>query len=120
LDSGVQRESTVSFHYDPMLAKLIVWAESREATIDRMKRALSDFVLLGVRNNIEFLRRVISHPEFRQGNIDTHFLERHPELLHSPIQEPPLEALLAASLTAPSAEQKRDDKSPLFSDVWTS
>src|SRR5262245_42401685 len=60
LDSGVQAGSVVSYHFDPLLAKLIVWAPSRTAAIDRMKRALHDFALLGVRNNIEFLHRIIS------------------------------------------------------------
>src|SRR5215470_9512298 len=59
LDSGVQAGSVVSYHFDPLLAKLIVWAPSRTAAIDRMKRALHDFALLGVRNNIEFLHRII-------------------------------------------------------------
>src|SRR5437868_12887524 len=57
LDAGVARGSIVSYHFDPMLAKLIVRAPSRDAAIERMKRALDAFVLLGVRTNIEFLRR---------------------------------------------------------------
>src|SRR3989442_13662215 len=77
LDSGVSRGSVVSYHFDPMLAKLIVWAPSRRAAIDRMKRALDDFVLLGVRNNIEFLRRVISTEDFEAGKYETSFLNRH-------------------------------------------
>src|SRR5438094_3756738 len=59
LDSGVARGSAVRYHFGPMLAKLVVWARLRAAALERMKRALDDFVLLGVRTNIEFLRRVI-------------------------------------------------------------
>src|ERR671935_42239 len=80
LDSGVTRGSSVSYHFDPMLAKLIVWAPSRPAAIERMKRALDDFVLLGVRTNMEFLRRVISTDDFASGKLDTGFLDRHREL----------------------------------------
>ncbi len=121
LDSGIQQGSEVGFHYDPMLAKLVVWASSRGAAIDRMKRALSDFVLLGVRNNIEFLHRVISDAEFHAGKIDTHFLERHPELLNPPATEIPVEALIAASLgtsqaTGSSVTTSRES----YSDAWTS
>ena len=79
-----------------MLAKLIVWAPSRRAAIDRMKRALEDFVLLAVRNNIEFLHRVISSADFIEGRIDTGFLDRHRELFDN-TGEIPLEALLVAS-----------------------
>src|SRR5262249_24032179 len=75
LDSGVRQGSVVSYHFDPLLAKLIVWSPSRPAAIDRMKRALDDFVLLGVRNNIEFLRRVVSTIDFAKGNLDTGFLD---------------------------------------------
>src|SRR5262249_6858461 len=59
LDSGVARGSRVSYHFDPLLAKLIVCAPTRESAIARMKRALDDFALLGVGTNIEFLRRII-------------------------------------------------------------
>jgi acetyl-CoA carboxylase biotin carboxylase subunit len=114
LDSGVARGSVVSYHFDPILAKLIVWAPSREAAIDRMKRALADFVLLGVRNNIEFLHRVISHADFSSGKLDTGFLDRHPELFTvSP--EIPVEALLVASLGAQKAVSETH-----LPDVWTS
>src|SRR6266850_1971254 len=80
LDAGVARGSSVSYHFDPMLAKLIVWASSREAAIDRMKRALDAFVLLGVRTNIEFLHRVIATADFASGKLDTGFLNQHPEV----------------------------------------
>jgi acetyl/propionyl-CoA carboxylase alpha subunit len=122
LDSGVQEGSEVTFHYDPMLAKLIVWAGSREACIDRMSRALTEFVLLGVRNNIEFLNRIVSHEEFRRGHIDTQFIERHPELLRPVQTEIPIDALLAASLGAGKAgpAQTPGAGAPAFSDVWTS
>src|SRR6185369_6233017 len=95
-DSGVGQGSVVSYHFDPMLAKLVVWAPSRSAAIDRMKRALDDFALLGVRNNIEFLRRIIASDDFAAGKLDTGFLDRHKELFNVPTDIPP-EALLIAS-----------------------
>jgi acetyl/propionyl-CoA carboxylase alpha subunit len=116
-DSGVEEGSEVTIHYDPMLAKLVVWAPSRAAAIDRMKRALADFVLLGVRNNIEFLGRVISSPDFATGSLDTHFLERNSRLLQTLPDDTPDEVLLAASLTPAPAEQHGTDARP---GVWTS
>jgi acetyl/propionyl-CoA carboxylase alpha subunit len=117
LDSGVQEGTGVGIHYDPMLAKLIVWAGSRDAAIERMKRALSEFVMLGVRNNIEFLHRVISTDEFRSGTFDTQFLDRRPDLLNALDGEVPEAVRIVASLEplkgAPGVGQA-------FSDVWTS
>jgi acetyl-CoA carboxylase biotin carboxylase subunit len=123
VDSGVEQGSEVSFHYDPMLAKLIVWAASRDAAIERMKRALGDFVLLGVQNNIEFLHRVISTDDFRAGRIDTGFLERHPDLLAAPSGDIPAAALLAAPLGATTSTALTPGANAgghRFSDIWTS
>jgi acetyl/propionyl-CoA carboxylase alpha subunit len=121
LDSGVNRGSVVSYHFDPMLAKLIVWASSRPAAIDRMKRALDDFVLLGVRNNIEFLGRVISTEDFLAGKLHTGFLDQHPEVFTGP-NNVPVEAFLVASVGA-LYERPGGDRPPLqetFTDVWNS
>jgi acetyl-CoA carboxylase biotin carboxylase subunit len=123
LDSGVRRGSVVSYHFDPMLAKLIVSAPNRTAAIERMKRALDEFVLLGVRNNIEFLRRIIDTDDFAAGRLDTGFLERHRELFEVRSIVPP-EALLVASMastggtTSTSIEQT--SHAPAFTDVWHS
>lgn len=115
LDTGVAQGSAVSHHFDPMLAKLVVWAPSREASIDRMRRALDDFVLLGVRNNIDFLNRVISSTDFRAGKLNTGFLTAHSELLSPPAEIPP-EAIVAASLKTAKASRTVDS----FADVWKS
>jgi acetyl-CoA carboxylase biotin carboxylase subunit len=121
LDSGVSRGSAVTYHFDPLLAKLIVWAPSRPAAIDRMKRALDNFVLLGVQNNIEFLRRVIATEDFAAGTLDTGFLDRHPEVFSVP-STLPVDALLVASLGAlserPGAHRLSVQKN--FTDVWHS
>jgi acetyl-CoA carboxylase biotin carboxylase subunit len=115
LDSGVGRGSEVSYHFDPMLAKLIVWAPTRRAAIDRMKRALDEFVLLGVRNNIEFLGRVVSHVDFIDGKLDTGFLDRHKELFITP-SDIPFEALLVAS----AVDGRKDPPTEAFTNVWNS
>jgi 3-methylcrotonyl-CoA carboxylase alpha subunit len=118
LDSGIAQRSAVSYHFDPLLAKLIVWAPARMAAIERMKRALDDFVLLGVRNNIDFLRRVISTDDFASGKLDTGFLDRHPELFKVSADVPP-EVALIASLS--SRQHSKDPiPGPVYSDVWTS
>lgn len=77
VDSGVREGSEVTVHYDPLLAKLIVWGPNRGAALARMSRALSEFVALGMPFNAPFLKTVIDHPAFRAGNTHTHFLEEH-------------------------------------------
>jgi acetyl/propionyl-CoA carboxylase alpha subunit len=115
LDSGVAQGSVVTHHFDPLLAKLVAWAPTRDAAIDRMKRALDDFVLLGVRNNIDFLNRILSSEDFRAGKLDTGFLSRHPELHLAPLEIPP-EAFIVAGLKKKTTSIASID----FADVWTS
>jgi acetyl-CoA carboxylase biotin carboxylase subunit len=109
VDSGVEEGTEVSIHYDPILAKVVTWGEDRQAALSRMEWALAHFVTLGVVTNIPFLRRVVSHPAFRAGEIHTHFLEEHPVADGS--AKVPLEALAAAALflrQAPRAQAVRE------------
>ncbi|MBI2756267.1 MAG: acetyl-CoA carboxylase biotin carboxylase subunit [Chloroflexi bacterium] len=76
VDSGVEEGGQISVHYDPMLAKLIVWAENRERALDRMDRALREFLILGVKTSIPQQLWLINHPAFRYGDVDTAWLER--------------------------------------------
>jgi acetyl/propionyl-CoA carboxylase alpha subunit len=80
VDAGVVEGGEVSVHYDPMLAKLIVSGESRAAAIERAVAALRQYVVLGVRSNVSFLRRVLESDAFRAGDLATGFLDAHPEL----------------------------------------
>ena len=75
LDSGVEEGSEVGIHFDPMLAKLVIWGQDREAARTRALRALRRFVVLGVTTNLPFLARILEHPEFVSGNTHTHFLQ---------------------------------------------
>ena len=71
LDSGVAPGSVVSFHYDPLLAKLIVWAGDRPLAIRRMQRALAEFKVEGLKTTIPFHRAALGHPAFVSGNYNT-------------------------------------------------
>ena len=73
VDAGVVEGGEVSVHYDPMLAKVIASGETREIAIARLVAALRDYPILGVRTNIPFLIRVLEHPRFRAGDVDTGF-----------------------------------------------
>ncbi len=107
LDSGVTEGSVVSHHYDPMLAKLIASGQTRRAAIDRMQKALKEFVVLGVTTNIEFLRRVMSDDDFVDGKFNTHFIDTHPELFSMDANVPD-EVFIAVSLAARLQHTYRD------------
>ncbi len=81
IDSGVGPGSDVPVYYDPLLAKVIAWAETRDLAIARLSAALEQFVIDGITTNIAFVRRVLDHPSFRAGTVDTGFLDREGALL---------------------------------------
>jgi acetyl/propionyl-CoA carboxylase alpha subunit len=76
LDTGVREGDAVTPNYDPMLAKLIVWAPSREEALRRMGRALDEFVVLGCTTNLRFLRELCDHPDVVDGWTTTDMIER--------------------------------------------
>jgi len=76
-DCGVYSGCQVPIHYDPILAKLIVWAENRPLAIKRMIKALDDYVILGIKTSVDFLKEVISHPQFLAGETTTDFIPKY-------------------------------------------
>jgi len=74
-DSGVREGDEISMFYDPMIAKLCAWGETRDAAIDGMARALEDTHLQGVGHNVPFLAAVMDQPRFRSGHISTSYIK---------------------------------------------
>ena len=101
-DGGIEAGSTIGLHYDPMLAKLIVWGANREQAVQRMHRALQELIVVGVETSREFHLRVMEDPDFRAGAIDIQWLERRlPSLLSGAAGEEALRtAAIAAALIA--------------------
>jgi propionyl-CoA carboxylase alpha chain len=80
IDDGVTEGGEVSIFYDPMIAKLVTWAPTREAAIDRQVDALDSFVIDGIGQNVDFLSALMQHPRFREGKLTTGFIaEEYPE-----------------------------------------
>lgn len=77
VDSGVHMGYTISPYYDSMISKLCAWGQTREEAIDRMKRALYEYVVVGVTTNIPFHKAVLQHQAFREGKLTTHFIDEH-------------------------------------------
>ena len=97
VDTGVRQGDAITVHYDPMIAKLIVWDRDRPAAVRRLEAALARYEVAGVETNLGLLRRVAAHPDFLAGDVDTGFLDRHPEVLASDAPLPPFAALAAAA-----------------------
>ena len=102
-DSGVTEGSVISVHYDPMISKLCTWADTREAAIGRMRRALAEYHVGGIRTNLPFHRQVMRHPAFIAGEYDTGFIERHKAEL-APAAPDEETATLAAVVAAAQAQ----------------
>src|SRR5918911_4278868 len=96
-DTGVETGDEVTLHYDPMIAKLIVFASDREKAILRLRRALGDYEVLGVPTNLPLLRRIADHPSFEAGETSIDFLEEHGLTEPPPAPSPPEEAVLLAA-----------------------
>jgi acetyl-CoA carboxylase biotin carboxylase subunit len=100
IDTGFRSGAEISIHYDPLIAKLIVWAEDRPLAIRRMATALRQTVLLGVTNNVQFLQDLIATPEFLRGDYSTTWIEDTFADWSPPECDLPPEVVLAAALSA--------------------
>ncbi|XP_074657501.1 methylcrotonoyl-CoA carboxylase subunit alpha, mitochondrial-like [Tubulanus polymorphus] len=81
VETGVRQGDDVSVHYDPMIAKLVVWAKDRPSALRRLKTSLSDYQVVGLNTNIRFLQDLSSHGEFEAGNVHTDFIPQHQQSL---------------------------------------
>ena len=80
-DGYVYEGYEIPIHYDPMISKLIVWGKTRDEAIRRMRRALYEYKITGVKTSIKILERVMNNKSFIEGDYDTHFIEKHQDQL---------------------------------------
>ena len=80
-DGYVYEGFEIPIYYDPMISKLIVWGKNRNEAIQRMRRALYEYKITGVKTSIKFLERIMDTPDFITGNYDTGFIEKNEEFL---------------------------------------
>ncbi|XP_021770313.1 methylcrotonoyl-CoA carboxylase subunit alpha, mitochondrial-like isoform X1 [Chenopodium quinoa] len=81
VETGVEQGDAVSMHYDPMIAKLVVWGENRATALVKLKDCLSKFQVAGLPTNINFLLKLANHRAFENGQVETHFIENHSDEL---------------------------------------
>jgi len=121
IDAGYRQGDAVSPHYDAMLAKVIAWAPTREAALDRLNRCLSETDVRGIVTNIPFLSALVTHPDVRANAIDTGFIERELKGL-TPDPAPPgefeLGAAVAAILGVEAHASRAQAPSPWLTSGW--
>jgi 3-methylcrotonyl-CoA carboxylase alpha subunit len=117
IDAGVVQGDVISPYYDPMIAKLIVWGETRPAARARLQQALAQFQVLGVANNVQFLSRLVSTPAFASADLDTGLIEREQALLFPAPSAAP-DAAIAAAAAAVLREQRQHNVNGTGEAVW--
>jgi 3-methylcrotonyl-CoA carboxylase alpha subunit len=119
VDAGVTQGDVITPYYDPMIAKLIVWGESREAARARMAQALAEFQIVGLGNNVQFLARLVGTPAFAAADLDTTLIEREHQRLFATRPPAPDAAIAAAALAILSRQQQLAERSAGAA-VWRS
>jgi 3-methylcrotonyl-CoA carboxylase alpha subunit len=113
VDTGFLEGDRVGVHYDPMIAKLIAHGRDRDEALARLRGALADYAIAGIRTNIDLLGRIAAHPAFIAGEVDTAFLERHADqVVPSPEAPADLIALICAGHLCARARAAREATLP--------
>lgn len=107
VDSGVYSSYTIPPFYDPLISKLIVWGRDRNEAISRMKRALYEYTIIGVKSNIPFHQAVMGNERFVRGELGTHFVEREVTLIDDMKKIVELEHNLGERLSHVADDKKR-------------
>ena len=74
VETGIREGDEVSIHYDPMIAKLVVWDHDRTSSLRKLRNALDEFRVVGLKTNIQFLRDLSAHPSFIKAEVETGFI----------------------------------------------
>ncbi|KAG5514491.1 hypothetical protein RHGRI_035785 [Rhododendron griersonianum] len=124
VETGVEEGDTVSMHYDPMIAKLVVWGENRSAALVKLKDSLSKFQVGGLPTNINFLSRLANHQAFQAGEVETHFIEHFRDDLFSdqvaaqPYNAAKLSASMVAACICEKGHRALKERPPGGLSVW--
>jgi acetyl-CoA carboxylase biotin carboxylase subunit len=114
-DSGIYSGYEVPIYYDPLLSKLSVWAGTRAEAIDRLRRALDEYIVEGVKTTIPFFRQVLAMPDFINANLDTGFIARNwPPATSSP-DDPVANTELADLAAIIAVIQQQHQQTPALS-----
>jgi 3-methylcrotonyl-CoA carboxylase alpha subunit len=115
IDSGIRQGDAISPHYDPMIAKLIVWGQDREQALTLMSQALAEYQIVGLSTNVAFLKRLVESPPFSGADLDTGLIERNQATLF-PAKQPAAPQVLALAAAALLDAERRGEST----DPWAS
>ena len=119
VDTGVVEGDEVSSFYDPMIAKLVVWAEDRKQALNKLSIALRQYRIQGVTTNLNFLHDVANHSAFRDFDVDTSFIDKHSDqLFGNENQTNPIDAVIAAVYCIKSTQAQSLDDPWNENDWW--
>lgn len=120
VDSYAYPGYEVPIYYDPMIAKVITWGETRQEAIDRMQRALTEFILSGIKSNIVLHKSILKHPKFLDGTYTTQFLEKNVEVIEPELFKEVHDHvfLIAAAITAFNDRKTKDVRLLNVSSNW--
>ncbi|NXU55655.1 MCCA carboxylase, partial [Turnix velox] len=118
IETGVRQGDEVSVHYDPMIAKLVVWAEDRQAALRKLRYNLHQYNIVGLSTNINFLLSLSGHPQFAAGNVHTNFIPQHHDELfpskkattHEVVCQAALGLILKEKMLTEAFRDQSDDK----------
>jgi len=116
VDTGVREGSEISMFYDPMIAKLVTYGDTRDAAIDEMRRALDSYFVRGVNHNMQFLSAVMQHPRFLAGNLTTGFIDEEFPDGFSGVQAGDAETETIAAIAAAIADVAREQERSIVSE----
>ena len=115
LDSGIYLGWTVPLEYDPLLAKLVTWASTRDEAVSRMIRALAEHSVGGIKTTIGFFTRILTDPGFRAGDIHTGFIDEFLRRQGAPVEREPQYEAVVALVAALHLQRERADAAPAAS-----
>jgi acetyl-CoA carboxylase biotin carboxylase subunit len=120
VDSYAYPGYEVPIYYDPMIAKVITWGETREEAIERMQRALTEFILSGIKSNIALHKSILKHEKFKDGSYTTQFLDKNFEMLEPELFKEVDDHvfLIAAAITAYNDRKSQDISGLNISSNW--
>jgi acetyl-CoA carboxylase, biotin carboxylase subunit len=124
-DGGVTQGAEVSIHYDPMISKLAAWGATRAESIDRLRRALDEYAVSGIKTTLPFFRQIVRDEEFIAGKLDTGFIARFLERRDTKGKQTPAEeertrdiAVIAAAMDHVRRQTSGPAASPVESNAW--
>ncbi|XP_073255198.1 methylcrotonoyl-CoA carboxylase subunit alpha, mitochondrial-like [Porites lutea] len=124
VETGVRQGDEVSVHYDPMIAKLVVWSENRDSALSLLKESLQQYHIVGLNTNVDFLTSLCEHSHFKKGDVHTDFIKQHYQDLFPPKSPLPTETLAQACLGLLLIERHEQEKRSAAStdpfSVWNS